>query len=81
MKSKNDSDKLTPTNYRKTRRTQERNLLLLSVIVLVGGGAGLIGMIWGAREAFLGGICLLGGAGLIVGLWLLLSLIQKWVDE
>ena len=81
MHNKDDGHKPIPTNYRKTRRTRERNLLLLSIVVLVGGGTGLIGLIWGAREAFLGGICLLGGAGLIIGLWLLLSLVQKWVDE
>jgi hypothetical protein len=75
------SKKQTPTNYRKTRQAQERTLVILVLLVLFGGGTGLIGLIWGAREAFLGGVCLLGGAGLIGGLWLLLSLIQKWVGE
>ena len=70
-----------PTNYRQTRRRQDRNLLYLTIFVLVVIGTGLIGLIWGFRSALLGGICLLGGAMLIVGLWLLLSLIQKWVDE
>ena len=70
-----------PTNYRQTRRQQDKNLLYLTIFVLVVIGTGLIGLIWGFRSALLGGICLLGGAMLIVGLWLLLSLIQKWVDE
>jgi hypothetical protein len=73
--------KQSPTNYRKTRREQQKNRLLLVLFVLVVIGAGLIGLIWGVRLAVLGGICLLGGAGLIVGLWLLLSLLQKWVDD
>ena len=76
----NDTER-PPTNYRKTRRQQERTLFLLVIGVLVVGGAGLIGLIWGLREALQGLVCLLAGAGLIGGLWLLLSLIQKWVDE
>lgn len=70
-----------PTNYRQNRHQRERALLWLVLLVLVVIGAGLIGLIWGAREALLGGICLLGGAALIGGLWLLLSLVQKWVED
>jgi hypothetical protein len=70
-----------PTNYRQNRRRQERTLLLLAIVVLVGGGSGLIGLIWGARPAMLGLLCLAGGAGLIAGLWFLLSLLQKMVEE
>ncbi|MEW5958579.1 MAG: hypothetical protein AB1801_12685 [Chloroflexota bacterium] len=78
---KNKKGERPPTDYRRTRRNQERTLLVLVILVLVIVGAGLIGLIWGIRPALFGGICLLGGAGLISGLWLLLSLIQKWVDE
>jgi hypothetical protein len=70
-----------PTNYRKTRRKQERTLLFLVIFVLVGIGTGLIGLIWGAQAVLTGGLCLLGGAVLIAGMWLLLSLIEKWVGE
>jgi len=71
----------SPTDYRKTRRRHERTLLFLVIGVLVIGGTGLIGLIWGIRDAILGGVCLLGGAALIGGLWLLLTLIQKWIEE
>lgn len=71
----------SPTNYRQNRRRQEKNLLYLVIVVLVGVGATLIGLIWGWQAALLGGTCLVGGAVLIGGLWLLLSLLQKWVDE
>jgi hypothetical protein len=74
-------DKKAPTNYRKTRRTEERRLVIVLILVLVVVGAGLIGLIWGAGAALLGGLCLLGGAALIAGLWLLLGLIQKLVDD
>ena len=70
-----------PTNYRLNRRKQERTLLLLVLFVLVVIGTGLIGLIWGMRSAVLSGICLFGGAVLIMGLWLLLTLIQKWVED
>lgn len=69
-----------PTDYRKTRRRQEQVLLMLVILVLVVGGTGLIGLIWGAWHALQGFLCLLGGATLISGMWLLLSLIQKWIE-
>ena len=56
-------------------------MLWLVIFVLVVVGTGLIGLIWGAWHALQGGLCLLGGAALIVGLWFLLSLIQRWVEE
>jgi hypothetical protein len=70
-----------PTDYRKIRRNQDRWQLILVLLVLVGVGTGLISLIWGLRAGLLGGLCLVGGAGLIAFLWLLLSLIQKWVGE
>ena len=74
-------DKQPPTNYRKTRRSEERRLVILVILALVVVGTGLIGLIWGASAALLGGLCLLGGSALIGGLWLLLSLAQKLVDD
>ena len=70
-----------PTNIRKNRRRQEKILLWLVLFVLVVIGTTLIGLIWGLNSAFLGGVCLLSGGSLIVGLWLLLSLIEKWVGD
>jgi hypothetical protein len=74
-------NKQPPTNFRKMHRNQERTLLILVIVALVGVGTGLIGLIWGANAAILGGLCLLGGAALIGVLWLLLGLIQKLVGE
>lgn len=81
MPLKQDQDARPPTNYRRTRRKQERNLLYLVIFVLVVVGTGLIGLIWGVNSALLGGLCLVGGAALIGGLWLLLSWLQKIVEE
>lgn len=70
-----------PTDYRRLRREGDRNLLLLVLVVLVVLGTGLIGLIWGPAAAITGGLCLFGGAGLIAVLWLLLSLVEKWVGD
>jgi hypothetical protein len=75
------SNKQAPTNYRQTRRDDERRLVILVIVALVVVGTGLIGLIWGANAALLGSLCLLGGAALIGGLWLLLGLIQKLVEK
>ncbi len=75
-------DKPTPpTDYRKMRRATDRSLVILVIVVLVVLGTTLIGLIWGLPAAITGGLCLGGGAALIGGLWLLLSLVEKWVGE
>jgi uncharacterized membrane protein YkgB len=70
-----------PTNYRRQRLSQERAFLILVIAVLLVVGTGLIGLIWGATAALMGGLCLFGGSAIIVGLWFLLSLLEKWVGE
>ena len=70
-----------PTDYRRNRRQNERRLLyaVLAVLVLVGGG--LITLIWGPGAGLSGLVCLLGGAGLIVALWLVLTLVERWAGD
>lgn len=70
-----------PTDYRKSRREDDRAQLILVVIVLLGVGTTLIGLIWGWGAAITGGVCLFAGVALITILWLLLTLIEKWVAE
>lgn len=79
MPRKRAGTRPVPTDYRKTRRNRERTQVGLVLFMLVGVGTGLIGLIWGAQAAMTAGLCLLGGAVLIIGLWLLLSLIQRVV--
>ena len=81
MPSKHSDTSRPPTNYRQQRRDQDRQLLLLVIGVLVLIGTALIGLIWGMQAALTGGLCLLGGAIFISGLWLLLSWIQKKLEE
>jgi hypothetical protein len=70
-----------PTNYRQTRRNQDRMQVVLVILMLVVGGSSLIGLIWGVQAAMFGGVCLVAGAILIGGLWLGLSLVEKLMDE
>ena len=52
---------------------------VIAVLVLLGGG--LIALIWGPGAAITGVACLILGAGLIVGLWLLLTVIERWTED
>ncbi len=70
-----------PTNYRETRRRNDRILLWLVVGTLLVVGTTLIGMIWGFPAAITGGLCLGGGAVLILLLWGLLTLMEKLVGD
>ncbi len=78
---KNTAKTERPTNYRENRRRQERTLLFLVMGVLVVVGTGLVALIWGVTTAIFSSICLVSGAILIGGLWLLLSFLQKFVGE
>ena len=69
-----------PTNSRKERAQFNRNLAILVIVVLVVGGGALISLVYGLPAGALGVVCLLGGAGLIGLLWLMFSLIGRWVN-
>ncbi len=70
-----------PTDLRRLRHDTNRRLLWLALFVLVVVGGGLIGLIYGGPAALLGLTCLLAGAGLIVILWLALSILGKWAGD
>ncbi|MCS7061133.1 MAG: hypothetical protein RMN25_08185 [Anaerolineae bacterium] len=70
-----------PTDLRRLRRESNRRLLALTLFVLVVVGGGLIAVLYGAPAAWIGVVCLLAGAGIILGLWFIFTLIGKWVGE
>ena len=70
-----------PTDTRKIKRTTDKQLLLLVVGTLLLVGGGLIFLIYGKWALATGLVCLIPGAGLILFLWGLLSLIERWVGE
>ncbi len=68
-----------PTDSRKLRGDFNRRLLWLVLFVLVIVGGGLIWVIYGTSAAALGLACLLVGAGVIGLLWIIFTLLGKWV--
>jgi len=72
---------LPPTDYRRMRRQTDRSLLwlVLGGLLIIGGG--LIYLIYGKWALATGLLCLIPGAGLILFLWGLLSVIERWVGD
>ena len=66
---------------RRNRRDSELRLVGLVIFCLVVVGGALIALILGPEALITALPCLLGAAGLIVGLWLLFAIIQKWLDR
>ena len=75
------ADSRPPSDYRRYRRQTERNLVIAVVTVLVLVGSGLVLLIYGPGAGISSLVCLLFGAGAIGGLWLFLTLIERWVDD
>jgi len=75
------SDKLPPTNMRRFRRESDRKFLYLVIFSLVVVGGGLIALIYGPGALLTALPCLLGGAGLILVPWLLLSMLERWRNK
>ena len=71
----------SPTDTRRARRRQERQLLGLVTGVLVVVGGALIALVYGPRALFTAIPCLLAGAGAIFLLYLLFLLAERWVNR
>lgn len=67
-----------PTDYREWRRRLDRELLFWVITLLLVVGGGLIGLIYGGGALTLGLSCLAIGAGVILLLWGILTLIERW---
>jgi hypothetical protein len=75
-------DKPRPTlNLRLLQRREDRRLAMVIAIFVVTVGGAAIGLVYGWSTAAWGGICLLAGAGMFGLLWLILSLIERWVGR
>jgi len=72
---------LPPTDYRRIRRGNDQSQLWMVVGGLLIIGGGLIYLIFGKWALVTGLLCLIPGAGLILFLWGLLSVIERWVGE
>jgi len=70
-----------PTDYRRYRRRTDRVFLWMVIGSLLIVGGGFIYLIYGGGAFLSALLCLLPGAGIILFLWGLLSLIEKWVAD
>lgn len=70
-----------PTDYRRLRQRHDRNLLLAVIAFLLIVGGGLIYAIYGRGALFVGLACLLAGVGLLLLLWLIVTLIGWWAER
>ena len=74
--------KLRPVDdLRAFRRREDRRLVfvIMAFLVVVGGAA--ISVVYGWDATAIGVICLAVGAGIIGLLWLILSLVERWVGR
>jgi hypothetical protein len=70
-----------PTDYRGLARRNERSLVVTAVLLLVVGGAALIGLFFGLGAIFTAlPFLILGGAG-IVGVYLLWLWLERWANK
>ena len=70
-----------PTNYRAHRRATDRQLAIAVVLFLLLVGSGLITVIYQPVAGVVAFGCLLFGVGILGLLWILLTLIGRWVEE
>lgn len=70
-----------PTDYRRYRRETDRKLAIGVVLFLLLVGSGLIALIYNPGAGILSFGCLLIGVGVIALLWILLTLIERWVGD
>jgi len=61
-------------------QTQVR-LILGGLILLLAVGGGLVWLFYGRAAAITTAICVLGGSAVIGLLWLLLTLLERWVGD
>lgn len=75
-----DQRERPPTDYRRMRRSHERWLLVLAIVVLVVVGGGLIGLVFGFSQLLTAVPCLLAGAGLMAGVYFLFVAMERWAQ-
>jgi hypothetical protein len=69
-----------PTDRRRQRRGDQRRLIAIVVAFLVIGGAATIALVYGTGAAALGLVCLLSGAGVLLLVWGILGLLERFAS-
>jgi hypothetical protein len=63
------------------RRRLDRDLLTWVIVLLLAAGGGLIGLIYGGGALIVGVSCLAIGAAIILLLWGILTLMERWTHR
>lgn len=63
------------------RRQTRARLILGGMLVLLVVGGGLVWLFYGRAAAFTAVLCLLGAAVVMALLWLILTLLERWVKD
>lgn len=75
------SKKNAPTDYRKQRKKEDRNMVLLVLFVLIVVAGVMIGIFLGIGEMIVALPCLMGGSLLIGGIWGGFTLLERYMDR
>jgi len=75
---KRHKSEFNPDRHRS--QTQAR-LVLGGGLILVLGGGGLVWLLYGPQASLVSVLCLLAFGGVLGLLWLLLTLLERWVKE
>ena len=70
-----------PTDSRKLQSGMNRSLLWLVLGVLVIGGTALMYFAYGPQAGLVGGVCLVGGGGLVLMVYLVVVVLGKIAGE
>jgi hypothetical protein len=65
---------------RRYRRREQRRLFWIVAGFLVVAGGVTIGLVYGPESVILGVVCLIAGAAVLALLWLILDLMERWVE-
>jgi hypothetical protein len=68
-------------DLRAWQRREDRRLVLVIALFLVIVGGIAIGIVYGWSVAGTGALCLAAGATIFGSLWLILSLVERWVGR
>lgn len=78
MPSEKRRRSFSPDRHR--RQTQVR-LIVWGLLILLGIGGGLVWLFYGRSAAVTAVVCLLAAVGILGLLWLILTLLERWVKE
>ena len=76
-----NAGKHRPTDRRRQRKQNERRILVTTLLTLTVVGGGLIAVFFGPIEMLAALPCLLSGAAVILGLWLLFAFVERRLDK